>query len=56
MSWGGFLYDLTIVLWLSWRRSRPFAYAVVCTFHFFTHVFFNIGMAVGLRLAQGRRH
>ncbi|HEY8430618.1 MAG TPA: HTTM domain-containing protein, partial [Sandaracinaceae bacterium] len=39
-----FLYDLTIAGWLSWRRSRPFAYAAVCTFHFFTHVFFNIGI------------
>lgn len=44
MSWAGFLYDLTIVGWLSWRRSRPFAYVVVCVFHFFTHVFFNIGI------------
>ncbi|HJL19967.1 MAG TPA: HTTM domain-containing protein [Sandaracinaceae bacterium LLY-WYZ-13_1] len=44
MSWAGFLYDLTIVGWLSWRRTRPFAYAVVCVFHFFTAVFFNIGI------------
>lgn len=44
MSWAGFLYDTTIVGWLSWRRSRPFAYAVVCTFHLFTHVLFNIGI------------
>lgn len=44
MSWAGFLYDATIVGWLSWRRTRPFAYAVVCVFHFFTSVFFNIGI------------
>ncbi|MBZ0118551.1 MAG: HTTM domain-containing protein [Sandaracinaceae bacterium] len=44
MSWAGFLYDLTITGWLSWKRSRPFAYAVVLVFHFLTSVFFNIGM------------
>lgn len=44
MSWAGFLYDLTIPIWLSIRRVRPFAYAVLLVFHFFTHVFFEIGM------------
>lgn len=44
MAWAGFLYDTTIVGWLLWRRSRPFAYVVVCTFHFFTHVLFDIGI------------
>lgn len=43
MSWAGFLYDLTIPLWLSWRRSRPFAYAVVLSFHTMTAIFFDIG-------------
>ena len=28
MSWCGFLFDTTIVGWLSWRRTRPYAYAV----------------------------
>lgn len=44
MSWAGFLYDTTIVGWLLWRRSRPFAYLAVCAFHFMTNVFFNIGI------------
>jgi hypothetical protein len=44
MSWAGFLYDMTIPIWLSIRRVRPFAYAVLLVFHFFTHVFFEIGM------------
>jgi len=44
MSWAGFLYDATIVFWLSWRRTRPFAFVVVCAFHFMTHVFFSIGI------------
>lgn len=44
MSWAGFLYDLTIPAWLSWRRSRPFAYLVVLVFHAYTFVLFDIGM------------
>lgn len=44
MSWAGFLYDTTIVAWLSWRRTRPYAYAVVLVFHSLTNVFFNIGI------------
>ena len=43
-SWGGFLYDLTIVFWLSWRRTRAWAYLAVLGFHGLTHVFFDIGM------------
>ena len=44
MSWAGFLFDTTIVAWLSWRKTRPYAYAVLCVFHFFTAVFFDIGV------------
>lgn len=44
MSWAGFLFDLTIVFWLSWRRSRPFAYAVLLSFHVLTRLLFDIGM------------
>ncbi len=43
-SWAGFLYDLTIVGWLSWRRSRPLAYVTVVVFHVLTRVLFDIGM------------
>jgi vitamin K-dependent gamma-carboxylase len=43
-SWAGFLYDLTIVFWLSWRRTRVPAYLVVLAFHATTHLLFNIGM------------
>jgi vitamin K-dependent gamma-carboxylase len=35
-SWGGALFDLTIVGFLCWRRSRPFAYAAVVVFHLVT--------------------
>jgi hypothetical protein len=43
-SWAAFLYDTTIVLWLSLRRTRPFAYAVLCAFHLFTGLSFDIGI------------
>ena len=43
-SWAGFLYDTTIVLFLSLRRTRPFAYAMVLGFHAMTSLLFNIGM------------
>ncbi len=43
-SWAGFLFDTTIVGWLSWRRSRPWAYVALVGFHALTHVWFNIGM------------
>lgn len=44
LSWAGFLYDLTIPFWLSWRRSRAYAFGVVVVFHTLTHLLFNIGM------------
>jgi len=44
MSWAGFLFDLTIVFWLSWRRTRAYAYVVLLSFHFLTRVLFDIGM------------
>lgn len=44
MSWGGFLFDTTIVAWLSWRRTRGYAYAAVVVFHGLTGYLFNIGM------------
>ena len=43
-SWFGAAYDLTIVLLLSWRRTRPLAYATVIVFHVMTALLFPIGM------------
>lgn len=43
-SWAGFLFDSTIVLWLSWRRTRGAAYLVVIGFHAMTGWLFPIGM------------
>ena len=44
MSWAGAAFDLTIVGWLLWRRSRPWAYAVLAVFHVMTWLLFPIGM------------
>jgi hypothetical protein len=43
-SWTGALFDLTIVAWLLWKRSRPVAYAVVVAFHLATAALFQIGV------------
>ena len=44
MSWFGFLFDSTVVLWLSWKKTRLWAYAVVVGFHVLTRLLFDIGM------------
>jgi len=43
-SWFGAIFDLTLPLWLSWRRSRPYAYLVALGFHVFTAYLFQLGM------------
>src|SRR5690606_21042969 len=44
MSWGGCLFDTTIVVWLSWARTRLPAYLVLIGFHGLTGYLFKIGM------------
>ena len=44
MSWAGVAFDLTIVGWLLWRRSRPAAYVVLVVFHVMTWLLFPIGV------------
>lgn len=44
MSWGGFLFDTTIVGFLLWRRSTKLAFVAVIGFHTLTGMLFNIGM------------
>jgi hypothetical protein len=45
MSWAGAFFDLTIVGWLSWRRTRKVAYTVLVVFHTVTWVLFpSIGL------------
>ena len=43
-SWAGAFYDLTIALWLSWRRARLIAFTTVIVFHLMTALLFPIGM------------
>ena len=40
MSWGGAIFDLTIVGWLLWRKSRPWAYGALVVFHAATALLF----------------
>lgn len=44
MSWAGFVFDSTIVVWLSWARTRLAAYGALIVFHGLTGYLFNIGM------------
>ena len=44
MSWGGLLYDASIVFFLLWRRTRTVAYLAVLGFHGMTFLLFDIGM------------
>jgi len=43
-SWIGMLYDVSIVFWLSWSRTRPWAYLTVVVFHTLTGLMFQIGV------------
>lgn len=43
-SWAGMLYDVSIVFWLSWSRTRPWAYLTVIVFHTLTGLMFQIGV------------
>ena len=50
-SWAGFLFDLTIVGFLSWRRTRALAFVVLVTFHVLTSVLFRIGLFPWMMIA-----
>ncbi|MFW6053621.1 MAG: HTTM domain-containing protein [Persicimonas sp.] len=43
MSWAGLLNDLLMPFLLSWKKSRPWAYATVVVFHLATGYLFRIG-------------
>ncbi|GAB4561567.1 MAG: HTTM domain-containing protein [Haliangiales bacterium] len=43
-SWFGALFDLTIVGWLCWRRTRYLGFALVVFFHLMTAYWFYLGM------------
>lgn len=43
-SWIGMVYDTTIVFWLMWSKSRPWAFLSVLVFHVLTGILFQIGV------------
>ncbi|MCC7465610.1 MAG: HTTM domain-containing protein [Saprospiraceae bacterium] len=43
-AWIGMLYDVTIVFWLAWSRTRVWAYLTVIIFHTLTGLMFQIGV------------
>ncbi|MEM7079753.1 MAG: HTTM domain-containing protein [Pseudomonadota bacterium] len=43
-SWFAFLFDTTIIAFMLWRLTRPYAFVVILVFHVLTHLFFNIGL------------
>lgn len=52
LSWAGAAFDLTIVAWLLWPRTRAIAYACVIAFHVGTWVLFpEIGIFPWLMIA-----
>jgi hypothetical protein len=42
LSWAGALFDCTVVLFLLWRRTRPWAWGAVVGFHVATWILFPI--------------
>jgi vitamin K-dependent gamma-carboxylase len=51
-AWGGFLFDTMVPAFLLWRRSRPFAYAVLVGFHATVGLLFPIGMFPWIMIAS----
>lgn len=51
-SWFGAIYDLTIVFFLSRRRTQPAAFLAVIFFHVATWMLFNIGMFPWIMIAS----
>lgn len=43
-SWFAFVFDVSIIGFMLWRRTRPWAFALIVLFHVLTHLFFSIGL------------
>lgn len=52
MSWAGAFYDLTIPIWLAWRKTRLIAYLTVIVFHLTTAMLFPIGVFPWVMIAS----
>lgn len=51
ITYGGLLFDLSIVPLLLWRKTRPVAFAFSCLFHLFNSATFQIGIFPYLSIA-----
>jgi len=51
-SFAGAAFDLSIPFWLSWRRSRPWAYAIALVFHVGVWLLFPIGVFSWVMMAS----
>lgn len=50
MSWSGCLFDLFVIPFLLWRRTRPFAFTAAVAFHLMNDQLFQIGIFPWLML------
>lgn len=51
-SWGGLIFDLSVVPLLLWARTRRAAYGAVVVFHVLTSLLFHIGMFPWIMIAS----
>ena len=51
LSWAGAAFDLSVVAWLLWGRSRPIAFVVLIVFHLLTGQLFMIGVFPWMMIA-----
>jgi hypothetical protein len=51
--YGGFFFDLLIVPFLLWKRTRNYAFVLFCGFHIFNSYTFRIGIFPWLSIALG---
>ncbi|MEO0575415.1 MAG: HTTM domain-containing protein [Pseudomonadota bacterium] len=43
-SWFAFAFDTFIIAFMLYKPTRIYAFSIILIFHFFTHLFFNIGL------------
>ncbi len=52
-SWFGAVFDLSFPFLMSWRRARPYAFAVGVVFHLVTGLLFQIGLFPWIMVGAG---
>jgi hypothetical protein len=51
VSYGGLFFDLSVIPFLLWRRTRPYAFALAVAFHLTNNWLFDIGIFPWLAIA-----